>query len=151
MRDAPDRRSPHFSTITTSHWLPPQASRYIPPPGPTPLSILLIRRASLLPYVPTPCPLDPSSDTPCQPRLANHAFHFGSLSTAYTGPVIHCLSPCPYRPSSVLQTSVGPGLLIPSAFYPPTPPHPTPPPPPPPPHWNLRYWINVNDFCKAYM
>ena len=52
----------------------------------------------------------------------NHTFHFVSPSTASTGPVIHCLPTCPFHPSSVLQTSVGPGLLTPSAFY--TPPAP---------------------------
>ena len=47
VRGAPDRRSPHFSTIATSHWLPPQASRYTPPPDPPtpppdpPLSVLM--------------------------------------------------------------------------------------------------------------
>ena len=51
----------------------------------------------------------------------NHTFHFGSPPNAYTGPVIHCLPPCLFRPSSVLQTSAGPGLLIPSAFYTPLP------------------------------
>ena len=43
----------------------------------------------------------------------------------------HSLSPpCPFRPSSIRQTSVGPVLLIPSAFYTPLP-STTPPPPPP--------------------
>ena len=67
----------------------------------------------------------------------NHTFRFR----------IHCLhwsrhslsAPCPFWVSSVLETSVGPGLLIPSAFYTPPapnsvpPPHPPPTPPPPPP------------------
>ena len=56
----------------------------------------------------------------------NHTFRFGSPSTAYTSPVIHCLPLCPFHPSSVLQASIGPGLLIPP-----------PPPPPPPPHFTL--------------
>ena len=101
----------------------------LPPP---PLSVLIRRPSPLLPYAPDsllpPTPfhtgpglLDPSSDTPCQPhfpfRFPVHRLHWSR----------HSLSPpCPFHPSSVLQTSVGPGLLIPSAFY-------TPPPPPPPP------------------
>ena len=78
------------------------------------------------PLHPGPGFLDPSSDTPCQPHLPFqfplHRLHWSR----------HSLSPpCPFRPSSILQTSVGPGLLMPSAFY--TPPalyyltHKTPP------------------------
>ena len=124
VRGAPDRRSPHFSTITTSHRPPPQASHYTPSPRPYPP--LGSNPSSLppttlcprllpppFPLPPGPSLLDPSSDTP----PVNHTFHFGSPSTAYTGPVIHCLPPCPFCLSSVLQTSIGPGLLIASAFY----------------------------------
>ena len=71
--------------------------------------------------------LDSSSDTPCQPhlpfRFPVHCLHWSR----------HSLSPpCPFHPPCVLQTSVGPGLLISSAFY--TPPALNYPPPPPPPH-----------------
>ena len=72
-------------------------SLYSSPLALSPLSVL-IRRPSPhypLPSPPPPSPLhpgpgllDPSSDTPCQSH-----FHFGSPSTAYTGPVIHCF-PC---------------------------------------------------------
>ena len=85
------------------------------------------RRSPLLPYAPDsllpPFPLHPG---PGLQDPVNNTFRFGSLSTAYTGPVIHCPPLCPFRPSSILQTSVDPGLLITSAFY-------SPPPPPPPP------------------
>ena len=30
----------------------------------------------------------------------SHTFHFCSPSTTYTGPVIHCLPPCPFHPTS---------------------------------------------------
>ena len=53
--------------------------------------------------------------------FVNGTFRFSSSSAAYIGLVIDCLPPCPFRPLSVLQTSVSPGLLIPSAFSPQTP------------------------------
>ena len=155
---APDRRSPHFSTIATSHWLPPKASRYTPPPKPylpfgsnpsppPPPPILPYAPDSLL----SPPPFIPARAFWTLPVTlpVTHTFHFGSPSTAYTGPVIHCLPPCSFRPSSVPQTSVSPGLLIPSAFYTPLPtttslPHPHPylthKTPPTLTHWWFSTW-----------
>ena len=60
----------------------------------------------------------------------------------------HSLSPpCPFRPSSILQTSVGPRLLIPPAFhtppalnYPPTPLYLTHKTPPTLTHWWFSTW-----------
>ena len=112
----------------------PWASRYTPPPGPTPPFGSNPSSLPLLSYAPS-SPLPPFIPTRAFWTLqvalpVNHTFRFDSPSTAYTGPIIHCLPPCPFRLSSVLQTSVGSGL-IPSAFY-------TPPalnyPPYPPPH-----------------
>ena len=61
-------------------------------------------------------PLCPFCVTPCQQhlpfRFPVHRLHWSC----------HSLSPlCPFRPSSILQTSVDPGLLITSAFYTPLP------------------------------
>ena len=115
----------HYHNITLASSL--SQSLYSPPPPPPPRSYppfgsnpSSLRPTTLCPdsRLPPP-PLHPGPgllDLPVTLPV-NHAFHFSSPSTAYTGPVIHCLSPCPYRPPSVLQTSVGPGLLIPSAFY----------------------------------
>ena len=122
VRGAPDRRSPHFSTVEqppSGFLLKPVA--IVPPPPP--LSVLIRRFSPLLPHAPdsplSPSPLhpgrgllDPSSGTPCQPhlpfRFPVHHLHWSR----------HSLSPpCPFRPSSILHTSVGPRLLIPSAFY----------------------------------
>ena len=102
-------------------------------PGPTPPHSVLICRpppppSTLPPYAPSsllPFPLFiPTRAFWTLPATTpvNHTLHFGSPSTAYTGSVIHCLPPCPFRPSSVLQTNVGTWLLIPSTFYPPPPP-----------------------------
>ena len=109
----------------------PSQSLYSPPPPPPPpqpyphfgynpssLPLLPYALDSLLP------PFPPSS----RPRPSG-PFHFGSPSTAYTGPCHSLSPPCLFRPSSVLQTSVDPGLLIPSAFYTPLP-STTPPLPP---------------------
>ena len=103
-----------------------------PPPRPYPLSVLIRRPSPLLPYAPSsllpPPPFPPSSLPVTLP--VNHTFHFGSPSPPTLVPSF-TVSPCPFRPSSVLQTSVGPGLLIPSAFYTPPalnyPTYPTPP------------------------
>ena len=107
---------PLASSLSHSLYSSPQA---LPPP---PLSVLIHSPSHYYPMPQLPPP--PSSFIPAWALWTlpvtlpvNHAFHFGSPSTAYTGPVIHCLSLCPYRPSSVLQTSVGPGPLICSAFY----------------------------------
>ena len=71
------------------------------PPGPTPLSVLIRRPFPLLPYG-LDSLLPPSPFIPAQAFLTfpvalpvNHTFQFGSPSTAYTGPVIHCLPSCP--------------------------------------------------------
>ena len=90
-----------------------------PPPPPPPPPLLPYAPNSLL----SPYPLLPARAFCTLPVAlpVKHTFHFGSPSTAYTGPIIHCLPPCPFRPSSVLQTSVGPGLLIPTTFYTPLP------------------------------
>ena len=135
VRGAPDRRSLHFSTIATSHWLPPQASRHIPhPPGPTlPFSS---NPSPPPPYTPPPPPpppphlsYAPDSLLPLPPSSRpgpSEPFQWHSLSTTLPFPFPvhrihwsrHSLSPlCPFCPSSILQTSVCPGLLIPSAFY----------------------------------
>ena len=87
------------------------------PPAPS-LSVLIHRPSPLLPYAPSSLlpPFIPAQvfRAPQVALHVNHTFRFGSPTTAYTGPIIHCLPPCPFHPSSVLQTSV---LLIPSAFY----------------------------------
>ena len=104
-----------------------------------------------MPLLPPP-PFPPSSRPgPSEP------FQWHSLSTTlpFRFPV-HCLhrsphslsSPCPFRPSSILQTSVGPGLLIPSAFFtlplpstnPPTPLYLTHKTPPTLTHWWFSTW-----------
>ena len=126
VRGGPDRRSPHFSTITTSHWLLPWASRYIllpqalPPPPPS----VLIRRPP--PYYPMPStppyPLPPFSHPQALRALlmvspVEYHFRFGFIAPAYTGPVFHCLPVSPFRPSSVLLTSVGSTFIIPFCFF----------------------------------
>ena len=116
----------------------PKPAAILLPPGTTPLSVLIRRPPTPHPYYPMPptppYPLPPSSrpgptgpfqwHAPCQPHLPfRFPVHrlYRSRHSMYP--------PCPFRPSSVLQTSVGPGLLIPSAFctppainYPPYPP-----------------------------
>ena len=71
-----------------------------PRPYPHPLSVL-IRRLPLLPYAPDSLlplppfiPARPFWTLPVTLRV-KHTFHFGSPSTAYTGPVIHCLPRVP--------------------------------------------------------
>ena len=54
--------------------------------------------------------ITPSVSVPCPPP---------TLVLSFTVPIV------PFHPSSVLQTSVDPGLLIPSAFYTPPPPLPS--------------------------
>ena len=119
------------------------------PPSLTALSVLIRHPSPLLPYA-------PDSLLPFIPARAfwtlqaalpvNHTFCFSSPSTAYTCLVIDCPPPCLSHPSSVLQTSVGPGLLIPSAFYPPpstNPPNPlylTHKTPPTLTHWWFSTW-----------
>ena len=89
-----------------------------PPTPALPLLVLIQPPSPLLRYAPSsllpPTPLHPG---PGLQDPVNYTFCFGSLSTAYTGPVIHCPSLWPFRQSSILQTSVDPGLLITSAFY----------------------------------
>ena len=122
MCGAPDRRSP-----LAALGQPPSDTTHVsvtkprPPPcppsgtNPVPLPPTTLCPDSLLPpspFHPGPGLQDPSSVTPCQQhlpfRFPVHRLHWSC----------HSLSPlCPFRPSSVLQTSVDPGLLIPSAFY----------------------------------
>ena len=117
MCGAPDRRSPLAALAQ-----PPSDTTHVSvtkPLTPTlPLLVLIQSPSPLLPYAPDsllpPSPLHPG---PGLQDPVNNTFRFGSLSTAYTGPVIHCPPLCPFCPSSVLQTSVDPGLLITSAFY----------------------------------
>ena len=88
-----------------------------------PLSVLIRRPSPLLPYAPDSLlPPSPPSSRPGP----SEPFQWHSLSTTlpFRFPVHrlhwshHSLSPpCPFRPSSIIQTSVGPGLLIPSEFY----------------------------------
>ena len=132
---APDRRSlyrivscavlsafQHYSNLPLASSL--SQSLYSSPRSyPLPSWVLIRRPSPLLPFA-------PDSLIPLPPFIlawafwtlpvtlpVNHTFHFSSLFTAYTGPVIHCLPLCPFRPSSVFQTSVCPGFLIPFAFY----------------------------------
>ena len=85
--------------------------------NPSPLPLLPYAPNSLLPpFIPTRAFWTVQVAIP-----VNHTFRFDSPSTTYTGPIIHCLPPCPFCPSSFNQTSVGPGLLICSAFYTPLP------------------------------
>ena len=113
MRGAPDRRSPLVSTNTTSHWLPPQASRYTPSPQALHPPSVLIRRPS--PYYPMPStstspppslqsvpgPPGPSHGRPCRPpfpfQLYRPCLHWSRLSLSPAGPlssVIHLPDQC---------------------------------------------------------
>ena len=138
-----------------------------PPTGflPKPVAILLPQAlppppfgsnpSSLPPYY--PMPPTPSSPSPrFIPTGPSGPFQWHSLSTTPSISVPRppptlvpsfTVSPCPFRPSSVLQTSVGPGLLIPSTFYtplpstnPPTPLYLTHKTPPTLTHWWFSTW-----------
>ena len=126
VRGAPDRRSPYFSTIATSHSI--SQSLYFPPPPPPPRPYpppFGSNPSSPPPYYPMPS--TPSSPLP--PFILARAFwtlpvtlpvNHTSISVPRRPPTLvpsFTVSPYPFRPSSILQTSVGPGLLIPSAFY----------------------------------
>ena len=145
VRGALDRRCPHFSTIATpTGFIPkPVATRPSRPAPPAqPPSVLILPPP--LPHYPPPPPPPHYPMPPSSQPGPSGPFKWHSLSTTrsifsiphppliHTGPIIHCLPPCPFRPSSVLQTSVGPGLLIPSVFYTPPPPCPHLCPPYPP-------------------
>ena len=106
---------PLASPLSQSLYSSPQALPHSFGSNPSPLpyySMLPPPSSPLSPLHPGPSLLDPSSDTPCQPhlpfRFPVHRLHWSRHSLS---------SPCPFRPSYVLQTSVGPGLLIPSALY----------------------------------
>ena len=137
-RDLPLASSLSQSLYSSPKPYPPFGSNpsYIPP-------------TTLGPRLPPPlCPLHsgPGLLGPSTPPAAlpvDHTFRFGSPTIAYTGLLLSFA----VRPSSVLLTSVGPGFVIPSAFY--TPPalyYPLPPlyiahnTPPTLPHWWFGTW-----------
>ena len=163
MRGAPDHRSPHFSTIATCPRPPPFGSNSSSLPLlPYALDFLLLHSPLHLAYAFWTL-LMALSDQPhillllpvCRLHWLRHSL---------------CLPPCPFCASSILQTSVGPVLLAPSAcfispalIYPPPfppPPHPlhltqTNPPTTNPPalaHWRFSMWghssrIPLMDLC----
>ena len=126
----------HYSNLPLASSI--SQSLYSSPHALPPLSDLICRHSPLLPFALPP--FIPAQAFWTLPVVlpANHTFHFGSSSTAYTGTVIHCLLLCPFRPLSILQTSVGSGLLIPFTFYTPLPSTTPPPPPPYPPLPNTQ-------------
>ena len=100
---------PLASSLSQSLYSSPQA---LPPSfGSNPSSLPATTLCPRLPHPPSPLHpgpglLDPSSDTPCQPhlpfRFPVHRLHWSR----------HSLSPpCPFRPSSIFQTSVGPSAF----------------------------------------
>ena len=163
MRGAPDRRSPHFSTITTSHWLPPQASRYIPPPRPYPTfdssNPSCFPPTTLCPdsLPPGPFQWHSLSTTPCQPRLPFrfpvHRLHWSrhSLSLAVPLPSVirppdQCRPRTPY-PLRVLPPPPTP-TPPPTPHPQPQPPHPHPPPPTPTP---TPLKLKILDQCQWFL
>ena len=91
VRGAPDRRSPHFSTITTSHFLP------------KPVAILL---PQTLPHPPPPFGSNPSSLPPTLcPRLPPTPYP-PSVSPGPSGPLPWSSPPSPRRPPLPFQLHI---------------------------------------------
>ena len=123
MRGAPDRRSPHFSTIATSHGFFPKPVAILLPQALPPS----FGSKSVAP--PPNYPMPPTPSSPLPPFIPTRALwtlpvtlpvNRTSISVLRPPPTLvqsFTVPPCPFRPSSIPQTSVGPGLLIPSAFY----------------------------------
>ena len=135
-------------------FLPKPVAILLPQALPPPPSVLIRRPSPLLPYAPDSLlplpPLHPDRAFWTLPVTlpVNHTFHFGSPSTAYTGPVIHCLPvplPSVIRPPDQCRprTPYPFHILHPPAFNYPPPPTPlylTHKTPPTLTHWWLSTW-----------
>ena len=111
----------HYNNLPLASSL--SQSLYSSPQALHPPSVLIRRPSPYYPMPPTPTLPHPTSFSPrpsgpfpCMVSPVDHHFRSGFISLAYTGSFFHCPPLSPFRPSSVLLTSVGSAFIIPFCF-----------------------------------